>query len=294
MGALSDDAIRDRAYQIWEREGRPHGHDFEHWVRAQVELIAETSTDTSGSKAAAARARGANSKAGLPNASAKSAVPKIVRSVASTRRPRQEARVRPISRRCGRVGCAGRNALRLPERHRRSVRLAVPRSWLQRGQKRSQPARVSAGTAGPSTLLFPEPLLPWFQPRHQARGVPAAAAHGLHLGVELVHQRRDRQAAHRCGAPRRKRWPDPCASSRRRSRTRSGPPASSGARFSICHDCAAPFAITSITAFASSPARRAKCSASASPSTRPAMQIWFTILASWPDPAGPSRFTMRA
>ncbi|MPL79213.1 hypothetical protein SDC9_25088 [bioreactor metagenome] len=32
------------------------------------------------------------------------------------------------------------------------------------------------------------------QPRDQARGVPAGAAHGLHLLVELVDQRRDRQA----------------------------------------------------------------------------------------------------
>ena len=39
---ISEEAIRERAYHIWEREGRPHGRDFEHWVRAQVELIAET------------------------------------------------------------------------------------------------------------------------------------------------------------------------------------------------------------------------------------------------------------
>lgn len=41
MGGVSDDAIRERAYQIWEREGRPHGRDFEHWVMAQVELAAQ-------------------------------------------------------------------------------------------------------------------------------------------------------------------------------------------------------------------------------------------------------------
>jgi hypothetical protein len=26
--------IRERAYQIWEEEGRPEGRDFDHWMRA--------------------------------------------------------------------------------------------------------------------------------------------------------------------------------------------------------------------------------------------------------------------
>ena len=37
------------------------------------------------------------------------------------------------------------------------------------------------------------------------------------------------------------------------------------------------------------PARLPKCSASARPWTMPAMQIWFIILASWPEPTGPSK-----
>src|SRR5512139_3399556 len=41
MGGISDEAIKERAYHIWIREGRPHGRDFEHWVQAQVELEAE-------------------------------------------------------------------------------------------------------------------------------------------------------------------------------------------------------------------------------------------------------------
>jgi hypothetical protein len=45
MGGISDEAIRKRAYHIWEREGRPHGRDFEHWVRAQVELVAEAGSN---------------------------------------------------------------------------------------------------------------------------------------------------------------------------------------------------------------------------------------------------------
>jgi hypothetical protein len=32
------EAVRFRAYQIWEREGRPHGRNEEHWLRACKEL----------------------------------------------------------------------------------------------------------------------------------------------------------------------------------------------------------------------------------------------------------------
>jgi len=32
------EAVRFRAYQIWDREGRPHGRDQEHWRHALREL----------------------------------------------------------------------------------------------------------------------------------------------------------------------------------------------------------------------------------------------------------------
>ena len=34
----SDDAVRERAYEIWEREGRPDGHHETHWKQALAEL----------------------------------------------------------------------------------------------------------------------------------------------------------------------------------------------------------------------------------------------------------------
>lgn len=34
-------AIKERAYHIWETEGRPHGRDREHWERASREIEAE-------------------------------------------------------------------------------------------------------------------------------------------------------------------------------------------------------------------------------------------------------------
>jgi hypothetical protein len=81
MGGISDDAIRKRAYHIWEREGRPHGHDFEHWVRAQVELVAEARKHNAGRPApppVRARAGNAKTPAAKPGrtASARPARPK--------------------------------------------------------------------------------------------------------------------------------------------------------------------------------------------------------------------------
>jgi Protein of unknown function (DUF2934) len=36
-----DERIRQRAYEIWEREGRPHGREEEHWRLAVDELVEE-------------------------------------------------------------------------------------------------------------------------------------------------------------------------------------------------------------------------------------------------------------
>ena len=33
-----DDKLRERAYAIWEQEGRPEGRDQDHWYRADQEL----------------------------------------------------------------------------------------------------------------------------------------------------------------------------------------------------------------------------------------------------------------
>jgi hypothetical protein len=35
-----EEHIRQRAYEIWEQEGRPDGHDCEHWLQAQAEITA--------------------------------------------------------------------------------------------------------------------------------------------------------------------------------------------------------------------------------------------------------------
>jgi hypothetical protein len=38
--ATHEAAIRQRAYAIWEEEGRPHGHALDHWESAYREVLA--------------------------------------------------------------------------------------------------------------------------------------------------------------------------------------------------------------------------------------------------------------
>lgn len=42
MTLNDDEQIRRRAHDIWEREGRPHGRDTEHWQRARHEIESES------------------------------------------------------------------------------------------------------------------------------------------------------------------------------------------------------------------------------------------------------------
>jgi hypothetical protein len=41
--------IRERAYQIWESEGKPHGRDDKHWRRAETEVEQELAAPSSSS-----------------------------------------------------------------------------------------------------------------------------------------------------------------------------------------------------------------------------------------------------
>jgi len=43
MTAEEERRIRERAYSIWEQEGRPHGRDVDHRMRAEAEIAAERS-----------------------------------------------------------------------------------------------------------------------------------------------------------------------------------------------------------------------------------------------------------
>ena len=35
---VSEEAIRQRSYEIWQREGRPEGQALKHWLQAKAEL----------------------------------------------------------------------------------------------------------------------------------------------------------------------------------------------------------------------------------------------------------------
>jgi hypothetical protein len=41
MSEDREDRVRQRAHEIWVREGRPHGHEKQHWEQASSEIDAE-------------------------------------------------------------------------------------------------------------------------------------------------------------------------------------------------------------------------------------------------------------
>ncbi len=42
MATLDEDEIKRRAYRIWEGEGRPEGREFQNYMDAVAEMMAET------------------------------------------------------------------------------------------------------------------------------------------------------------------------------------------------------------------------------------------------------------
>jgi hypothetical protein len=59
--ANQEAAIRERAYAIWEEEGRPAGREWDHWERASREILARMSSSpgtSAGHVGSAAAGRG--------------------------------------------------------------------------------------------------------------------------------------------------------------------------------------------------------------------------------------------
>lgn len=46
MAQTSDNHIRQRAYELWESEGRPEGRHDEHWHRARAEIERQYQANT--------------------------------------------------------------------------------------------------------------------------------------------------------------------------------------------------------------------------------------------------------
>jgi len=72
--------IRERAYHIWEREGRPHGRALNHWLEAQtvvgIDLLQSTSSAPAASRSSTtkrAASKGSTSKATAAKTKAKEA-----------------------------------------------------------------------------------------------------------------------------------------------------------------------------------------------------------------------------
>jgi hypothetical protein len=82
MGGISEKAISERAYHIWQREGCPHGRDFEHWVQAQIELEAEVPR---GNGAAPAEAAPRSRPAAKPKAAAALKAPRLAKPKAASK-----------------------------------------------------------------------------------------------------------------------------------------------------------------------------------------------------------------
>ena len=85
--------IRERAYQIWEREGRPEGRDFDHWTRA----VAEVSAEEGGDKGAAPAKPAAPKKKAVNGSKAAPKVAAGVIKAAAAKKAKPKAR-RPAAR----------------------------------------------------------------------------------------------------------------------------------------------------------------------------------------------------
>jgi hypothetical protein len=55
--AISKQDIQTRSYLIWEKEGRPHGRDKEHWFLAERQLAAQAAAPRAASKPPASAAK---------------------------------------------------------------------------------------------------------------------------------------------------------------------------------------------------------------------------------------------
>jgi len=64
MSEATRQKMAERAYLIWESQGRPHGYDRQHWIQAEAEILgkgtktaAKTTAKTTAKKSTAAIAK---------------------------------------------------------------------------------------------------------------------------------------------------------------------------------------------------------------------------------------------
>jgi hypothetical protein len=54
--------VAERAYHIWEADGRPEGAALDHWLRAEAELAGKAPKRRAAKKAGGSKAKAASSK----------------------------------------------------------------------------------------------------------------------------------------------------------------------------------------------------------------------------------------
>lgn len=69
--ASNEGRIRQRAYEIWEREGRPQGEDLRHWLQAFQEIAASAETDGQSAKKPRSRKAAATDAPAKPKGATK-------------------------------------------------------------------------------------------------------------------------------------------------------------------------------------------------------------------------------
>jgi hypothetical protein len=61
-GPVDADRIRQRAFELWERDGRPEGRDMDYWFRAEAELAGEDASGLETPAASGASSRRARTR----------------------------------------------------------------------------------------------------------------------------------------------------------------------------------------------------------------------------------------
>lgn len=83
--------IQVRAYQIWEREGRPQGREYQHWLMAETEILGAMPPTK------AARDPGSTAKSKTAESAAKTAA-EATAAVKSTAKSRKAATAAPAEK----------------------------------------------------------------------------------------------------------------------------------------------------------------------------------------------------
>jgi hypothetical protein len=93
MSQPSHSDIAQRAFQIWESEGRPHGRDRDHWHRAEREILGAgaAKNDRPGDIRSAEQANPRQTGAASPGRPAHPAAPSTIQAAASTTKRTQQA-----------------------------------------------------------------------------------------------------------------------------------------------------------------------------------------------------------